>query len=205
MNNQQSEELVLGLLGDASINDPSSLVNILKASGYNATSDMSNDQLLTMSLKAMKDSNKFKAMLTTYLQKRLSQIQSEMSSFSGDGSFLNADAKYQWLIDLGKNTAPDVLKAGVQYGSAKLQSNANKGSEQRAIELAKEQTKQAQANVEAARLAAEAAANSNRGGGASGGASGGGTSKPKWVVPVIIGASVLVLGVVVFMVVKKKK
>lgn len=204
MDNQQSEEIVLGLLGDASINDPSSLINMLNASGYNASPSMSNDQLLTMSLKAMKDSNKFKGMLSTYLQKRAMEIQSEMSSFTGNESFLNAGGKIDWggiLGDTAKTAIPAIVNGGISYGSSKLQANANKGSEQRAIELAKEQTKQAQANVEAARLAAQA------GGGASGGsASGGGaSSKPKWVVPVIIGASVLVLGVVVFMVVRKKK
>ena len=202
MDKQQSEQLVLAMLGDASLNDPSSLVNMLKSSGYNATSGMSQDQLLTMSLKAMKDSNKFKSMLSTYLQNKIKEAEST-SSFTGNESFLNTTGNTSWLTDTLKDTAktaiPQIVNGGIQYGSAKLQANANKGSEQRALDLAREQTKQAQANVEAARLASQSSASSG------GATSGGGTSKPKWVVPTIIGASVLVLGVVIYFAMKKKK
>ena len=197
MDNQQSADLVFASIGEMSVNDPSSLINMLKVSGYNATSSMNQNQLLDLSMKALKDSNKFKTMLSSYLQNKISELQSSASSFVGNEPFLNADGKGAWLGDIFKDTAktaiPAIVNGGISYGSTKLNQNASKGSEQRAIELERERTKQLQASLDIART---------QGSGSSGSVAP--KSRPKWVVPVVIGGVVLVLGVVIYFATKKK-
>lgn len=197
MDNQQSADLVLASIGEMSVSDPSSLINMLKVSGYNASSSMNQDQLLDTSMKALKDSNKFKSMLTSYLQSKIGS-----SSFSGsqDSYFANAGGKWDWLVDIGKDTAGKAVGVGVNYASVKLNANASKGSEQRAIELERERTKQLQASLDIAKTQA-----SSGGGSASSPTSGGAKATPKWVMPLVIGGIVVVLGVVIYYAVKKKK
>lgn len=98
---------------------------------------------------------------------------------------------------------------GVALGAwgAKLNANATKGSEQRAIELERERTKQ----LDIQRQIADSA---NKGGGGVQlgnfplGTGGGDDTKkderPKWVLPVAIGGGVLVLSAVLFFALRRR-
>jgi hypothetical protein len=100
----------------------------------------------------------------------------------GSGSFLG---------NLIRDNADTIIKSGISIAATKLSANASKGSEENAIKY-EAQKAQTAANEELAANAKKAAAEA--------GATG---ATPKWVLPVGIGAGVLVLGTIVYFIVKK--
>lgn len=90
-----------------------------------------------------------------------------------------------------KENIDTIVKSGISIAATKLAANASKGSEQNAIQY-EAQKAQTAANEELAANAKKAAAEA--------GATG---ATPKWVLPVGIGVGVLVLGTVVYFIVKK--
>lgn len=94
-------------------------------------------------------------------------------------------------IIFSKENIDTIFKSGISIAATKLSANAAKGGEQNAIayEAQKAQTAAAE----------ELAANAKKGAAEAGAKS----STPKWVLPVGIGVGVLVLGTIVYFVVKK--
>lgn len=90
-----------------------------------------------------------------------------------------------------KDNIDTLVKSGITVAATKLAANASKGSEQNAIAY-EAQKAQTAANEELAANAKKAAAEA--------GATG---ATPKWVLPVGIGVGVLVLGTIVYFIVKK--
>ena len=195
---QQGEELVTKSIALMSEYDKPSLLAILKRSGSLATELSTQEQILDASFKALKDSERFRQDLLSYIK----------SSTSGDANFSNAGgagwAKFK--AGLGKTfktvfsqeNVAALAGAGIAYASTKLQDSASKKGNQQAIDY-----KVAEAN---SLLAQERANLSASQGGGVGGATPPPPTKgtPKWVLPVAIGGGVLVLGVVLYFVFRKK-
>jgi Flp pilus assembly protein TadB len=91
-----------------------------------------------------------------------------------------------------RNNIDTLISSGISIAATKLSANASKGSEQNAIQY-EAQKAQTAANQELAAIAQKAAAE----------AGAGKSSTPTWVLPVGIGVGVLVLGTIVYFVVKK--
>lgn len=90
-----------------------------------------------------------------------------------------------------KDNIDTIVKSGISIAATKLGAAASKGSEQNAIAY-EAQKAQTAANEELAANAKKAAAEA-----------GAESSTPKWVLPVGISVGVLVLGTVVYFIIKK--
>jgi len=200
-----------------SIEDRDSLIAMLQQSGYYVDSSSTQDELLSDSLKAIRDSSKFRIYLEQYLKKLTS-----MSSFSGDDeefySNLPGDTTKKpsaigglFKKKEGGTAVGNALRQNIGVGigaaigafSTKLaDSSAKKGNEQAiAFEMAKAKTAAEQANL----LQRQLEASQSTGGGVLTG-SPDATQKggKKWVLPVAIGGGVLVIGAILFFVLRKK-
>ena len=204
MNNNQAEkgeELVTKAIALMSEYDKPSLVALLKRSGSLVTELSSQQELLNASFQALKDSERFRQDLLQYIK----------DSTGGDTNYKNS------IGDLFKskvggtrvgNGLKNVFSAenisslagiGIAYASTKLQDSAQKKGNQAATDY-----KVAEANLslaETKRLEALALTQKEKSGDAAAPPS---KEKPKWVIPVVIGG-VVVLGVVLFFVFRKKK
>jgi hypothetical protein len=87
-----------------------------------------------------------------------------------------------------KENIDTAIKSGISIAATKLSANASKGSEQNAIAYEAQKAQTAAAEELAANAKAKIPESS---------------STPKWVLPVGIGAGVLVLGTIVYFIVKK--
>jgi hypothetical protein len=194
---QQGEELVTKSIALMSEYDKPSLLAILKRSGSLVTELSTQQQILDASFKALKDSERFRQDLLSYIK----------SSTSGDANFSNGSgqgwAKFKKGVGKTFNTlfsqenVSALAGAGIAYASTRLQDSASKKGNQQAIDY-----KVAEAN---SLIAQERANLSASQGGVGGGATPPPTKgTPKWVLPVAIGGGVLVLGVVLYFVFRKK-
>jgi hypothetical protein len=214
MQQEKAANFILSILSTMSTDAKADLVSLLQSSGYDVTMDTSSDMLLEKALFAVKDSSKFKNLLITYIKENFGE-----TSFSGNeegfyevtgagkalrgiGSGIKSAGSWVGSNVLTKDTISALTGAGVGYLSGRLQDKANKAGDERAIELAKQQARaaEAQAAAEANRLAQSQA------GAGSAGSTASDTKKgtPKWVLPVAIGAGVLILGTVILLAVRKK-
>jgi hypothetical protein len=107
---------------------------------------------------------------------------------AGSGSFFGNLGR----TIFSKENIDTAIKSGISIAATKLAANASKGSEQNAIQY---ETQKAQTAA-----AEELAANAKK---AAAEAGAGKSPTPTWVLPVSIGAGVLVLGTIVYFIVKK--
>ena len=93
MNQEQSMDIALTGLGIMAQEDKQSLVEILSESGSLADYSMSTEKLIDLSLKAIKDSPKFRQLLSGYFTKSIEESMKEEIglSFSGGEDFFSAD------------------------------------------------------------------------------------------------------------------
>jgi len=134
-------------------------------------------------------------------------LSSNFSSFSDfDSNFSNTDGagKEKAKKLLGSLASEENLQKlvglGMSYASTRLNANAQKSTNQQAIEFEKAQTEKAlaQAKLEEAKKSVQSnmptttESESGKGG-------------KKWVMPVAIGGGVLLLGTIIYFVMKKKK
>lgn len=205
---EQAADIVLSALSAMSVEEKPDLVSLLQSSGYDVTTETSSKMLLENSLYALKDSSKFKNLLTSYLQSKFGESsfsgneEGFYSNLTGAGKFLRSTGSFLKENVFTKENISAAVGAGVGYASAKLADSANKAGDQRAIELASQQARAAEAQAAAA---ASALALSQQGGAKQDttGTSGS-TGTPKWVLPVAIGGGVLVIGVIVLLAMRKK-
>jgi hypothetical protein len=193
---QQGEELVTRAIALMSEYDKPNLLAILKRSGSFATELSSQQEILDASFKALKDSERFRQDLLSYIK----------SSTSEDANFSNAGGAgwKKFKAGIGKTfktvfsqeNVAALSGAAIGYASTRLQDSASKKGNQQAIDY-----KVAEANSLLAQERANLSA-SQGGGGATTPPPSKGT--PKWVLPVAIGGGVLVIGVVLYFVFKKK-
>jgi len=203
MNNNQNnegEQIVTTTIALMTENDKPTLLEMLKRSGSLVDEMSTQQQLLDASFKAIKDSARFRSDLKTYMEAVSNP--SEYSNYVDEGFFNVTDGAYK--KEHGYTRVGGALRsifsaenvsalagAGIGLLATKLQSQANKGSEQRAIDY-----KVAEANsalAEAERLKAEGLKPASST-----------TGTPKWVLPVAIGGGVILLTVILVVALKKK-
>jgi len=208
MQQENTANMVLSILSSMSKDAKPELVSLLQSSGYDVTTETSSEMLLQNSLYALKDSSKFKNLLTSYIQANLGDTsfsgneEGFYSNLTGFGKALQGTGSFLKENVFTKENIGALVGAGVGLASAKLADSANKAGDQRAIELASQQARAAEAQASAA---ASALALSQAGGGkqdASSDNKGGGT--PKWVLPVAIGGGILILGTIILLAMRKK-
>ena len=198
---QQSEELVTRAIALMSEYDKPTLLEILKRSGSLVTELSSQQEILDASFKALKDSDRFRQDLLDYIKLTTSGSDANFSNASGWLKKLFASKDGGTRVGRGlknifsQENISALAGAGIMYATTRLQDSASKKGNQQAIDY-----KNAEAN---SYLAQERANLSTSPGG-------GGTTPPppsqtpKWVLPVAIGGGVLVLGVILYFVFKKK-
>lgn len=197
---QELQDIIVSAVGLMSVEDKPTLVAMLQKNGSLVTDVNTQGEILDASFKAIRDSASFRQDLEDYLvqQESLSDLGTDSSNFSNSvGSFFNKIGQGLNKVgkSLGKENVQALFGAGIGYLGASLQAKAQKGQGQQAIDYTN-----AQANLEAIKLQQQLA---GQGGTVGGGATA--EKKNKWVLPVVIGGGVLLLGTILFFALRKKK
>jgi len=192
MDYNQAQDAISKAVGIMSLDDRSSLISLLQKSGSFVASDSTQEELLDAAFKAIKNSPRFRNDLQAYLAAAV-QNEANYGNFTDDSAFSNVvEPKKQTKVGsflssvFTSENISKIVGTGIGVLGTKLQSNANKSSEQRAIDY-----QVAVAQAEAAKIAAAAAVPPAK-------------EKPKWVLPVAIIGGLLVVGAIVYFVAKKK-
>jgi len=180
------------------VEDKPALVALLKKHGSMVTELSTTDQILDGTFKAIKDSKRFREDLGNYISSNLKAVglsdesESGFSNAGGDGwkKVGTALSNFGKTV-FSKENIDTAVKGGLAYYSTKLATQAQRSGNQQAIDFEKAQ---------ADKFLAEATARSA----SPTGTLQGEKSKNKWLVPVLIGGGVLVLGVVIYFVARKK-
>ena len=209
----EAQNLIETSIGYMLVDDRDDLINLLRQNGVNVDDNVSDDDLLNMTYVAIGKSTQFKRDLAKYLdaqardENSLNYVEEEF--FNKDGKKAARTAKKTAKVTARKTEANPTgkSKAGLLLGqigtqeniqatintglgvlSSKLTAKADQKSIAAATALAAENSKAAAAEALAADRKAEA-----------------GLATKKWVVPVVIGVSVIavVVGIVIYM--KKRK
>jgi hypothetical protein len=215
----EAQNLIETSIGYMLNDDRDDLINLLRQNGVNVSDNVSDDDLLNMTYVAIGRSTQFKRDLAKYLD---AQSKGETTLNYVDGEFFNlfggkkkssggtpapkkpkvstADKQKARITDanpsgktkagllLGQIGTTENIQAAINTGlgvlSQKLTAKADQKSIADATALASERSKQAAAEAEAADKKAAA-----------------GDATRKWVVPVVIGVSVVavIVGVVIYM------
>lgn len=209
----EAQNLIETSIGYMLNDDRDELINLLRQNGVTVNDNVSDDDLLNMTYVAIGKSTQFKRDLAKYLdaqardENSLNYVEEEF--FNNDGKKAARQAKKTAKVTARKTEANPTgkSKAGLLLGqlgtqeniqaaintglgvlSSKLTAKADQKSIADATKLATEKSKQALAEADAADKKAAA-----------------GQATKKWVVPVVIGVSVIavVVGLVIYM--RKRK
>lgn len=213
LNSYEAENLIVTSIGYMLNDDRDELISLLRQNGVTINDNVSNDDLLNMTYVAIGNSIQFRRDLAKYLDAEAKDENSlnyvEEGFFNNDGRRADRIAKRNTNVNLRKSESnpkgktksglllgqlgtQDNVQAAINTGlgilSSKLTAKADQKSIAAATQLATEKSKQALAEAEAADKKAKA-----------------GQATKKWVVPVVIGVSViaLVVGLVIYM--RKRK
>jgi hypothetical protein len=209
----EAQNLIETSIGYMLVDDRDDLINLLRQNGVNVDDNVSDDDLLNMTYVAIGKSTQFKRDLAKYLD---AQSKGETTLNYVDEGFFNNDGKKATRqakrttkvtkrkteanptgkskagLLLGQIGTQENIQAAINTGlgvlSSKLTAKADQKSIAAATALAAENSKASAAEALAADRKAEA-----------------GLATKKWVVPVVIGVSVIavVVGIVIYM--KKRK
>lgn len=212
MANLQSTDVITASIGVLYATDKESLLDMLSGAGLPQSEGASEKQVLDAAFKALKDNPKFRSALQGYLNQNTAAT--DFSNYV-DSDFFNLTPTFtpQTSQSILKATSTPSVKptkqgtgfgnalrsifsqenintavgAGVNIAATKLQNNANRAGEQRAIsfEVAKAQTAIAEAEAARARDAAK--------------------KRNAWVVPVAVIGGLLIVGTIVYFAVRKRK
>jgi hypothetical protein len=202
LSEQELSDLVVSAVGVMSVEDKPTLVSLLQKSGSLVTDLNTQGEILDATFKAIRDSQQFRNDLYDYLveQGSLANLGEQASM---DGGYSNTTGAGKLLSSMfTKENIALLTSSAIGFLGASLQAKANKGQGQQAIDYTN-----AQANLEALKLKQLQALQSGSGSSGSGGTPPPSENKPKpkWVKPVLIGVGVLVLGLTIYFVAKKKK
>jgi hypothetical protein len=198
----EQNDVIIGLIYLMVEENNPFLINLLRKSGYFVTNQSSSDELLDASFKALRDSSSFRQNLSNYLVAEANAY----SNYVDDDFFVYGNGKktkapkYNRTTGTGGSRVGGLLRsvfsqenigllvsAGIGAASTKLQDSASKQGDQRAIDFEKAKAETAAKELEAKK---DSATTPN--------------PKPKWVLPVAIGGGLLVVGVIIYFVTKKK-
>jgi hypothetical protein len=229
MDKSQAADVITQAIVIMSTENVPELVGLLKNSGSFVTQQSTQEELLDAAFKALKNSSQFRKQLGSYLINVTTTDNGDYGNFA-DSDFSNYTSGFLNTLDRGKTSTFDtsfgtkptpsytttttldttttksgtkvgnllrniftkdnvdtLVKTGIGYGATKLQDNANKTSEQRAIDyqIASARAAEAQAILQDKK---ESEAKKN-----------------KWILPVGIGLGVILIGTIIFLVVKSSK
>jgi hypothetical protein len=202
LTNEELADVIISAVGIMSVEDKPTLVSMLQKNGSLVTDVNTQSEILDATFKSIRDSSSFRQDLEDYLveQGTLADVEQGSSSFSNTiGQVFNkigTGLKTVGKSIFTKENVQALSTIGIGYLGAKLQDKATKGQGQQAIDYTN-----AQANLEAIKLAQLQASQ----GGVGGGNLPTETKKRGWVLPVAIGGGVLVLGTILYFVLRKKK
>jgi len=234
MDYNQIEQKITTALGIMSVQDKPALVRLLQKSGSFVNETNTQDQLLDAAFKAIKDSKRFRTDLTDYLstQQMISNSDGGEASFSDDNYYSNFgtsralvnrkgsralvnkgtfadDSQFSngdgtqvgnfLRSDAGKKLTTDTIGLGMNYLSTLLQNKAAKSGNQQAIDYQVAASQSAANQALANKTAADLAAIGNKPSASST------NKKSSWIMPVAIIGGVVVIGAIIFFVVKRKK
>jgi cobalamin biosynthesis Mg chelatase CobN len=192
MDYNQAQDAITKAVGIMSLDDRGSLIALLQKNGSLVANDSTQEELLDAAFKAIKNSPRFRNDLQSYLSAAV-QSEANYGNFTDDSAYSNVvEPKKQTKVGsflssvFTSENISKIVGTGIGVLGTKLQSNANKSSEQRAIDY-----QVAVAQAEAAKIAAAAAVPPAK-------------EKPKWVLPVAIVGGLLVIGTIVYFVARKK-
>jgi hypothetical protein len=193
MDYNQAQDAISTAVGIMSLEDRDSLISLLQKNGSFVASDSTQEELLSAAFKAIKNSPRFRNDLQAYLTSAV-ENEADYGNFSDDSAYSNETGTPKKQTRVGSllssvftsENISKIVGTGIGVLGTKLQSNANKSSEQRAIDY-----QVAVAQAEAAKIAAAAAVPPAK-------------EKPKWVLPVAIVGGLLVIGTIVYFVARKK-
>jgi hypothetical protein len=187
-NKEQLADGIIMMVGVIAVEDKPAIVDMLKRNGSLVTEKSSTDEIIDASLKAIKDNTRFRNDLKAYL------IQVGKSDTSNSFSYAEGRGKEK-VKSFFNNifTEENINKAvnlGMDYASNKMNANAQKSTNQQAIDF--EKAKAQNSALEVAKLDALSRLPQTT------------QSSKKWVLPVAIGGGVLVLGVILYFALRKK-
>ena len=197
----QYADAVVEAIGVMSVEDKPALVDILKRNGSLVTELSTEDEILDASFKALKDNKNFRKDIQDYLIIALSSVDDATANFSNKGGVGWAKFK-AGLGNLGKTIFSQenigtAVGLGMTYASTRLNANAQRGTNQQAIDF--ERAKAETAMAEAKRLETEGLLAQMKS------AVVGTDGKRKgWVLPVVISGGVAVVGTILYFVLRKR-
>jgi hypothetical protein len=197
----QYADAVVKAIGVMSVEDKPALVDILKRNGSMVTELSTEDEILDASFKALKDNKNFRKDIQDYLIVALSSVDDNNTNFSNKGGVGWAKFK-AGLGNLGKTifsqeNIATAVGLGMTYAATTMNANAQRGSNQQAIDF--ERAKAETAMAEAKRLETEGLLAQMKS------AVVGTDGKRKgWVLPVVIIGGVAVVGTILYFVLRKR-
>lgn len=194
MANNINVDKVTAVIGVIANEDRESLIQLLKRNRYNPISE-DKDTVLLLAMQAIKDSPSFRKDMAAYIS---SFADGNTSNAEGKGFLGGLFAKKEGGTGVGnairsifsQENISSATQAGINALSIKLANDAAKKGNQQAIDL-----QRAQADTAAAQYLL-----AQQGGGITSAKSG----TPGWVIPVVIGVGVILIGTVIFFAVRKK-
>jgi hypothetical protein len=200
-NKDQYADAIVEAIGVMSVEDKPALVDILKRNGSMITEMSTEDEILDASFKALKDSKNFRKDLQDYLVDALGSVDDGTTNFSnkggvGWGKFKTALGNFGKSVFSQENISTAV-GLGMTYASTRLNANAQRGTNQQAIdfEKAKAETAMAEAKkLETEGLLAQVLGQKTAGE----------VKKKKWILPVVIVGGVAVVGTILYFVLRKR-
>ena len=187
----QAQEVITQAIGIMSVEDKSTLLDMLERNGVMVSDQSSLQEVLNATFIAIKESPRFRQELSDYFTEQGTTDAEDMS-----GEFSNENAKKKTAVGsflanlFSEENVSKGIGIGMDYLGSSLQAKANKGLGQQAIQL--ETLKAQTAAQDTARIEALAKLQPTSSG------------TPKWVLPVAIGGGVLLIGTILFFVLRKK-
>jgi hypothetical protein len=187
-NIEQLGDNIIKIVGIIAVEDKPAIVDMLKRNGSLVTEKSTTDEIIDATLKAIKDNTRFRNDFKQYII--------QVSQSENDNSFSNKDgAGKEKLKNIFNSifSEENITKAvglGMDYASNKMNANAQKSTNQQAIDF--EKAKAQNSALELAKLDALSRLPQTT------------QSSKKWVLPVAIGGGVLVLGVILYFALRKK-
>ena len=198
----QYADAVVEAIGVMSVEDKPALVDILKRNGSLVTELSTEDEILDASFKALKDNKNFRKDIQDYLIIALSSVDDNNTNFSNkDG--LGWKKFKAGLSSLGntifsKENIGTAVGLGMTYAGTRLNANAQRSTNQQAIDF--EKAKAETAMAEAKRLETEGLLAQMKSGfiGSDG-------KRRGWVLPVAIIGGVAVIGTILYFALRKRQ
>jgi hypothetical protein len=198
----QAGNAIVLIVNEMAKTDKPQLVALLQGVGSLVTVESTKDQLLDASFKAIRDSAKFRKDLEAYI---VSQANTE-SSMDGYSNFnwgsIGDTLKNVGNVVFSADNIKALAGAGIGYLGAKWASDASAGQGDQAIAYTKAQAELADKQAQAKLLELQLLNQQNQPKAPTGDNNKPSTT-PKWVLPVAIGGGLLVVGLIVFVAVKK--